>query len=839
MASAIPESIPNMAQNAVSAMANNPALTGVGLGLGAVAVIVALSMVAYENLQKVPPLSEEDLARHRDLIKVYKHHFPKAPIPPEWILTKDKPGGEMNKPKGELDFILTGDTLKNESESLIKTHTRDSEARAMMLNHIANLFISMSNRSRLGDVFRHGKWHKVRPDGVEVMFYQEMTNWLLKSAPNLQSLTAEKVAEYNKRLQYLKSIEQRVLTGEASEQTRNNPHATLTRLIANFRNYHDRLLELQQAKSFNALVSELDDLVLGLSSRALDVMYLLIRNVPGNMLMVDKFLSPESTDPKIKKILKTRLGKWLNETVKVAGVSYSKFEPSRMLSLKTHVKEHLSGRHPSDANYSEKTSMLNSFSDVWGCHQFMTEKDALNPDGVKKAEKYLLQIRELHRLILELYFLSQNLLRSSRASENFGDVWMYGNRGAKANLMELLDSVTELTELTANSYDSFWNEFYHKDFRQGYEKKHKINLRQKEYVPLVHIDDTLLPEMKEIKEKIDGVVVSIRQKVVDFVDKTSFIEESKIQFFEGVLEHREYRQKTTSNNYLIAKAELNLLRQNRGRVVNREGQDVEIARAEEAAIAAASPPTPIIPNSNRLAKALRCLATPKDKFVFHEKYNCLPNIREDKFYSDFQRNVFNTMIKKYNSIVNNRPSSDFWLGSLNYKSKKFEDLRHKYACLYDAFEALYLDGNVCSDMSATQIATFKEENRIAIYTFDQQLQRFIADIEHLELLFQADSHMTHADVASGKYNALQIVEQESGDYAIEPNSICNVIPDEVVMKTITPPKGSTNIFNQKHLHQEKPKSFMQSVIAGFNSFSLFNNKVAKQEEAEVIPQFEL
>ncbi|MDP3704442.1 MAG: DnaJ domain-containing protein [Legionellaceae bacterium] len=176
-------------------------------------------------------------------------------------------------------------------------------------------------------------------------------------------------------------------------------------------------------------------------------------------------------------------------------------------------------------------------------------------------------------------------------------------------------------------------------------------------------------------------------------------------------------------------------------------REFQISSREVAAVAAVDlPPSgPITPKSNRFAKAFSCLdlGVPKGKFVFLEKYSYLPRISDDKFYSDFQRNVFNTIIKKHNGIVSNWSSSSFWFWSLSRNNKELEDLRDKYARLYDAFEALYPNGNFCFEMSSHQLEEFKKENKIDIDAFDRKLQQFISDIF---VLYPSNSYITHAEV---------------------------------------------------------------------------------------------
>lgn len=334
----------NLAERGMLAAVEHPqavaAIAVVGLALGTAALVKTM----YDHLkEKVSPLSKEELRRHRDLLVVYQGHYPRPvnipaeepSIPRTWILTN-------NKPSFKLNFEATGLRLHADADQLRQYNSSDHEARGIMLEQISQLFIAL-----------HERWienyycHYVRPDGVEVMFYQEFTDWLLDAAPNLHALDDKKLAEYKKRLDYCKSIEQRVLTAESSDKFRISPNSTLQRLITHLDNYYDRLVELKEAQSLNKLLEVLRSSLLGLNKRFIEALYLQI-SVPsttpfGNFFSSDKmnrttfvldnFMSPGKMNKRELKIRKTHMGNCLYKTLNTAGARYLISEPSAPLSM--------------------------------------------------------------------------------------------------------------------------------------------------------------------------------------------------------------------------------------------------------------------------------------------------------------------------------------------------------------------------------------------------------------------------------------------------------------------------------------------------------------------------
>ncbi|PJD91648.1 MAG: hypothetical protein CK424_06375 [Legionella sp.] len=711
----------------------------------------------YNNLKPIEQLSEDDYIRYTKLLEVWNEHFPGQPIPDDWTLNN-------KKPTGMIDFAEQGLQLKKEAKTLRKYSTPNHEVRSMMLAHISNLFNSISKRSMVGDLALRAKYYMVRADGIESMFYIVLSNWLLKNSPNLIDKSTEALAAYKQQLDYCKAVKDTVFSNYKTEKNRNNPHSTLERIIDLLQNHYDKLLVLHHARSYNDLIKEIDRHLLGLAGHSLTILYLLIDSAEGDHFMIDKFSNPNSTDHKISKIRRTELGEWLHLTLQMAGLNYSKLDPSRPLSL-LEIAKHLEDRHPDDPNFIK--SKLN-----WGNRPFTQIATTHFPDGLKKSHFYLEHIRVLHRLTLELYYVSQSSIKSSVANENFGADLMFGNTAGKATLTELLSSIREASDTFISKFHQFWSAYYYDDFIPRSKKNHYNNMAQA-YQPIFYIETELKKELEQSKSSLDALMDQLEIKSMQYASNSSKIEHSKLDFMSSVLSYREFHGKTKEPTYELAKKEYDRLRAH--------GQQRNTTKSLQSENP--SHGDTLIPKENRLARALDCLSnrTPSD-CIFSEKYQTIPLIHEMHFYSPLQQDVFETVIKKYNDLVNNRPNSNFWFGSLYYTAQKFSGLRYRYMCLFDAFDAFYSQG--LTPISHVEMNEYKRENKSAIELFDFELTKFMSLMAKEELLFRADSHTALPDIISGKHDSIRIKRQDEGQYTVHAQYPFSELEPETRMSSI-------------------------------------------------------
>ena len=315
-----------LGERAIGLAVRNPvAAVGVvgvaGLAMGA----VMLTRKIRTEWNKVDDLSKSDLERYTNLIRAYRENFPETEELPEcWAL-------EGNKPHAEINFEETGLRLKAEAVALNKRTSYDHDVRATILTHIGTLFISISKRSQIGDIIQRRKLRVVRHDGIEVMFYTHLADWLLCTAPNFDPDNKTTVDEYKRILDYCSTIQLTVVTDQASESGRNNPHSTLHRILESFDTHHKNLEDLHNAKRFNRLVKQLSNNVLGLASSVIDALYLLIDDVTDDALIVDKFTSPDKTTKNHAAARETVLGEFLYLTLSKAGITHSKYNSKKTL----------------------------------------------------------------------------------------------------------------------------------------------------------------------------------------------------------------------------------------------------------------------------------------------------------------------------------------------------------------------------------------------------------------------------------------------------------------------------------------------------------------------------
>lgn len=676
-------------------------------------------------------------------------------------------------------FKTTGVNLKAKANETRAFNSPDHEARASMLAHIGDLFISISKRS---DIF-----YRVRNDGVEVMFYNDLAAWLLDVAPNLTPPDSDAMLAYKNLLEYCKKIDLSVINNYSRDENRNSPSSTLQRIIAFLQNYHDKLHASNCARSFNTLIRDMDRKVLTMASKSLDILYALIDSEISSVIpylnkysnktfMIDKFMNPDSTDSKIKAIRNTQLGEWLYETAEMVGLTYTKYEPTKPLSL-AEIKKHLLGKHPADGAQFQPSSLKS------GLRRFDSDLFQ-SAESILDEERHLLKIRDIYRLTLQLYHISQSLIKGSKVTEEFGDSWIYGHPAGLATLGELLDHINEATDNYLSVFQDFWADYYTSGFVPLSNANHLSRVNNKNG-PLTTIELTIKKEINTLKESITLLIEEIKQKSIHYANNSSKIEQSKLDFMSSVLECRNSYKKTSSKNYQRLKSELEQFKQQ----TNPLNYGTTCAAASSEKMGAS-----VIPKDNRLASALDCLTNRKPRDCeFDDKYKTIPNIPNNHFYSTLQRDVFNTIIKNYNNLVN----SPFLSGAICYNSEQFSALRYRYICLYDAYSKLY--SNELNQSSDVELSTFKQENQDAIGLFDLELTKFMLHIDLQRLLFKQDSLSVLPEILKGKQNAVQMERNSDGSYTIEQNNRYRTLKTETKMRSIMESQAEQTLNLKKRL----------------------------------------
>jgi hypothetical protein len=730
-------------------------------GIAAIAVGAIIIRSVYKELTAVKPLTPLDLTRYNNMVKLWRERFPDDPFPESWQL-------QDNKPTSEYSLQASGSKIKDYANLLGRFHSEHHEIRAIILHHIADLYSSISKRTRPGN----GIFAIVRNDGVETMFFSELAAWLIQFAANLDPSQEKGVNGYKNILDYCQKIYQTVFDDHSSEQNRNNPATTLKRIIDVLDNYHEKIYGLYCSRRFNTIVTEMEGEVSAMAAQSLDILYLLIdpdvsnpitkitgiaKSYANSKLMVDKYRKPGPEDHKLTVLKGTVVGQWLDKTLEASGVTYSKFGTHKIVEIQ-NVPLHLMGAHITDgACYipSELKSGLRNFND----------------DNRQETEpKYLLQIRNLHRMTLELYHLSHCLVSGAKVNADYGETWTYGHPGGKAALEELLAHIGDVTDKYILKLDEFWSEYYHKHFIPLSEK-HGISRTSEANAGLNYIENTIIADQKTIRDKIRGLIAETRAKAQAYQSQTeNEIELSKIGFMSMVQSCRFYYKKTNSETYTTLHRELKRIRKLHPSN-DAEKQAYHVDKAE----------TSTIPADDALAKALDCIVNrPRTaQSTLQNDYKIVPPIADNRFHSALQRQVYEKIIKNYHGVIHSKTLS----GSLFYSASDFASLQYRYKCLFDAYTILYTeDQRALNDVAFGQ---FQEENRQSISIFDMELSKFVLLIDQQHLLFKADRFSTLSEVIAGTHQAIHVQKNESGSYTILTNPRYQVLNTETGLMTIS------------------------------------------------------
>lgn len=694
------------------------------------------------------------------MVKLWRERFPNDSFPESWQL-KD------NKPTSAYTLQKSGSNLKDYANLLSRFHSEHHEIRAIILHHIADLYNSISKRTRPGN----GVYAIVRNDGIEVMFFSELAAWIIEFAANLEPSKEDGVAGYKKILDYCRKIYQTIFDNRSSEQSRNNPATTLKRIIDVLDNYHEKIHGLHCSRRFNTIVSEMEAEVSAMASQSLDILYLLMdpdvsnplakatsiaKSYANSKLMVDKFRNPGPEDHKLTALKNTMIGQWLDKTLEVSGVTYSKYGAHKIVEIQT-VSMHLMGVHITDgASYipSDLRSGLRNFND----------------DNQQESEsKYLLQIRNLHRMTLELYHLSHCLVSGAKVNADYGETWTYCHPGGNAALEELLAHIGDVTDNYIQKLEEFWSEYYHKNFLPLSEKN-GISRTNEENAGLNYIENTLTPEQKNIRDNIRKLIAETRAKAQAYQSQSeNEIELTKLSFMFMVLNCRLNYKKTNSDTYKTLHIELQRIRAFRPTAYTENSQPM--VRVE----------TSTIPADNALAKALDCIVNRSrdNQNSLQNDYKIVPTIPDTRFHSALQRQVYEKIIKKYHAVIHNNMLS----GSLFYNASDFESLKYRYKCLFDAYTILYTaDQCALSDVAFGQ---FQEENSQSIGIFDMELSKFVLLIDQQHLLFKADRFSALSELIAGSNQAIHVQKSEDGSYTIRTNPRYQVLNTETGLITIS------------------------------------------------------
>jgi hypothetical protein len=531
--------------NVLESILERPIVTGVAMIGGAAALGTIILYETASQSFRPTELSALDLARHAKLLSARKSFLPDQRVPDEWMLNN-------NKPKYPCEFKETSSQFFEEVSRLNEFNCYDSDAQAFFLTCIGDLYFSLSKRTVFGDITYTMSTQAVRSDGVEVMFYNDLAKWVIEEAASYRPEDPRTLTAYQDLQKYCELITLTVITNQ-NDYKRTNPYSTLRRIIDFVTHYIEKLKEYQSTLTLNQIIGGLDNRILGLSYQALQAAYLLIDENDGARLShiekarfrIDQFLSPQENEMKCQATRDTQLGDWLYQTLLCIGLDHSSYKFKNVLS-KDSFTQHLSHQHPQDPGFVASKKR-------WGHQKFVLKADEKSKNN-KQSNHYLSLFREHLRGIVELYFLSQKLVQSSKMQESFGKEWMYGHPAGKATLLLSLQSISDVILEFEKKWQDIWDDGYAID-HQTYIRENRIDvgtLSHKNH-PLVELRCKIDPKIKRLITEIREFVMRIRNEAVAYAETTQVIGHERIHYMKEVLEHFNLRHSDNADTRLISR----------------------------------------------------------------------------------------------------------------------------------------------------------------------------------------------------------------------------------------------------------------------------------------------
>lgn len=518
-----------------------------------------------------------------------------ATIPSYWTLDA------KNRPTRMYNYRLFRRNLNTATEQLRTKNSEISFAQASMVALLAKYFDSILKRQ-----FDYWLKDGLRNDGIEAMFFSEMIHWLLHVLPELPELESSTIAMVEQRALYCKEVCDIVFKNHVPipgmpqrSLYRQKTKDTVFRLSQQMNCYHKNLEHQRHSMRFNHHVEQLNQYLLGLSEKSLNIFYALIKGSDKTHFIVEQFLNPYESDSVILTLQKTQLGRWLKKTLIASGITTSTYTSQTIISLEQSLT-HLAGEHPQDDQCILTQGLKDSLNlKEWGHWDFVgkqipsldaksdgisaaTAKSSISPEESLRVSKYLTQIREAYRYIVRFQFIRQNLVRTTQVAAVFGEIWIYGDPVGKAVLKELLDGIEDEIKTYSKLFHEFWSTYYTNHYLPVAEKEHTNDIKFQEHLCLTGLAHNGVPALQQIIDSIKVCINAIRIQSQQLPSNIERATKTKKQLFLDVLAFLKFCGKQGSTNFNIIQNALRDLEQN-SNLDNSSDTTVDFNTAQQAA----------------------------------------------------------------------------------------------------------------------------------------------------------------------------------------------------------------------------------------------------------------
>ena len=477
---------------------------------------IAIGSSLYKWLSEREGLSDhptderkKDLSRYKTMCGYYSSILGKPEVPIEWRLdNKNCPLYYCQLSETEATFTVERSRL-DQSSYPMKVMT------GKMIAKILRLFESLRKRKVITlfekPVGRSEDFY--RKDGFEAMFYSEFAQWISSDLPRYSITSLETQTILERRIRYCELVERDVFFYR-NDVEQHNPKQKLVQLIEDLKTLHADVKKSVQAASFNNQIDSIHLAIITMISHGFDVLYLMNQNVNQSELQVDEIFQPKS-EPKVQKILSTKMGQFIRETLSVAGVTRGNMQalkPINLSEVETHLQQFMSPQKKDE----QSTGLL---------------KCVLQ----KPENSVLLKVIMVHRAILNLYHIDTFLMKAVKVSLGFGNIWLYGSKEGKQLLSGLFLVISNAVDRYQRTWKNLWSEFY-KEIYLPYARENGIDNTSPEFQYLAKADDNYKKIRARVKE-IKVLVGNIKSDAEKFDESLSVIIQEKSELVVGLYEY--------------------------------------------------------------------------------------------------------------------------------------------------------------------------------------------------------------------------------------------------------------------------------------------------------------
>lgn len=469
----------------------------------------------YKKINEPKPIANwqnhpkyQDKTRYDDLCNLYRRHIYETmpsdwDIPPEWRLD------ERGCPVFETNFLESAGRLKIERDKLqVSTYPLVNSVSGMVAS-IEQLFQLLEARK---SIFNQGyyKWKGYRADGFEVMFFTDLALWLSTALPRFPVYEQRTADEVACRIAYCDEVYDSVLMNRSDEKEAVNPKKLLNDIIVDLKGLHADICKAIKAASFNVKIQSISSAILSMSRYVFDLFYRLIEDTPEHELQIRALLRQDEKnrnkdtareDKELQHLLKCQMGQWIVETLRKSGITSNNFENTKPIDIEmAHL--HLS------TDFSQFHNLK-----VTGLLEFARQNQDGHVDGNARvrAERYLYQIVEIHRLLLMVYYVRESIVLGALVSKDLGDAWVYGEDTGRGIIRALCQVILDSCSKLQNGIMDFWIAFYDRHYAPMYgverdtsDPHHRNLIKAKNIVKRIEKD------VKEIRKQLTQIEAQIQ-----------------------------------------------------------------------------------------------------------------------------------------------------------------------------------------------------------------------------------------------------------------------------------------------------------------------------------------